>query len=464
MKRIVILSLIAVLALSTAAFAPAPFQLDDATVYVIHGINGADLGADSALPVDVSVNGACVLTGFEFKDIAGPLTLPAGEYDIQVRLAADDPCTGPLAIDVMGLPLNAGENTTIIAHLDAAGAPTASKFNNDVSAPSANRNGRLAVHHTAAAPSVDVTLEYGKSDLQLIATIEDLANGEQAGPFELRGGMYVATIFPAGGDDAVLGPATLGLKPRRLTNVFAVGSLENGLDIIVQRIALSRTAPATASVYVVHGVPGLTVDVYVNGGLALPGFTPGTITSALNLPPGTYDIEIYPEGVDPTTNPPAIAGSADVVAGLNASLVAHLAEDGSPTLSVFVNDLANLTPGSSRLVVRHTAAVEPVDVSLSQGGSLVGTIEDLANPAEASVDVPGGMYQATIALSSDPSVTVGPVDLRLRQNWVQVVYAVGSLGDGSFDLLVQSIRSDVVPVTVVNSLEIPGRGITVYEK
>ena len=55
-----------------------------ASVYVVHGINGTDIGAGEALPVDVSVSGAgCVLEGVEFRDVEGPLTLDPGTYDVE---------------------------------------------------------------------------------------------------------------------------------------------------------------------------------------------------------------------------------------------------------------------------------------------------------------------------------------------------------------------------------------------
>ena len=43
-----------------------PMAPGTATVYVLHGIPGEDLGLDPELPVDVSVNGACALPGFTF--------------------------------------------------------------------------------------------------------------------------------------------------------------------------------------------------------------------------------------------------------------------------------------------------------------------------------------------------------------------------------------------------------------
>ena len=104
-------------------------------------------------------------------------------------------------------------------------------------------------------------------------------------------------------------------------------------------------AGSTATVSVVHGVPGLTVDVYVNGDLALPGFKPGTITDPLSLPPGEYHVRITAAGDSPDNA--VISGSATVMAGKNYSLVAHLKGDGTPTLSAFLNDTSRAGRGKA---------------------------------------------------------------------------------------------------------------------
>ena len=64
--------------------------------------------------------------------------------------------------------------------------------------------------------------------------------------------------------------------------------------IIIALVALVVAAlPATAlaqssdgTVTVVHGVPDLTVDVYVNDALTLGDFEYGTVTDPLTLPAG----------------------------------------------------------------------------------------------------------------------------------------------------------------------------------
>ena len=103
--------------------------LADATAYVVHGIPG-----DDGLPVDISVNGDCALTEFTFGTIAGPLSLPAGSYDIAIRPAnTDDPCSEDPLLTAPGVVLEDGVTYSIVAHLTADGVPTASVFVNDVS-------------------------------------------------------------------------------------------------------------------------------------------------------------------------------------------------------------------------------------------------------------------------------------------------------------------------------------------
>lgn len=63
----------------------------------------------------------------------------------------------------------------------------------------------------------------------------------------------------------------------------------------------------TGTVTVVHGAPDTPVDVHVNGDATLEGFEPGTVTDPLQLPAGSYDVEIYPAGWtrDRRGSPPA---------------------------------------------------------------------------------------------------------------------------------------------------------------
>ena len=202
-------------------------QAADAKLFVIHGIPGDDLGLDADLPVDISVNGACALQGFTFGTIEGPIRLPADTYNVEIRLADPDPCSGAVAVPSTPFPLSLGQTATIIAHLTGGGAPTASAFDNDVR--ELDDEARVSVHHTAAAGPVDVSLRRIKSRKSI--TIEDLANGEQVAA-EVRPGRYRVAISPAGSATPVFGPARIRLGEEVASFFYAVGTPGTTFDVL----------------------------------------------------------------------------------------------------------------------------------------------------------------------------------------------------------------------------------------
>ena len=126
-------------------------------------------------------------------------------------------------------------------------------------------------------------------------------------------------------------------------------------------------APATAATHtsqvsVLHGVPGLTVDVYANGEELLSDFAPGTLTDPVKLPAGSYDLAVFPAGKGPEGTPAIQANDVEVPGGVNITVVAHLGPDGQPVLTPFVNDTGRTSAGEARITVRHTAAAPAVDV------------------------------------------------------------------------------------------------------
>jgi uncharacterized protein DUF4397 len=92
---------------------------------------------------------------------------------------------------------------------------------------------------------------------------------------------------------------------------------------------------------------------------------------------------------------PVLAGAADVPAGGNVSLVAHLNEAGQPALTPFVNDVSAVPAGKSRVVVRHTAAAPAVDVRA--GGAVA--VAGLTNPNQEVLTVDAGMVSADVVLA-----------------------------------------------------------------
>ncbi len=427
MKRflIALVAMLGSLGMFTAVPAGAQSTSD---VYVVHGIPGVD--------VDVYVNGGLLLADFEPEDIAGPLQLAAGDYDIDIFAASATPAaaasdrTDAVVIDVDGAAVPGGASLALVAHLDGEGTPVLGAYVNDRAATSASDVGRVTVRHLAVAPAVDILAGGAAVD-----GLTGLENGNQAS-VDLTAGAYPTGIAASGTTD-VLVPAPLEVRGGVQTIVYAVGELPSSFTLIVQEIGgLTAT---NSDVRVIHGIPGLEVDVYAGGALLLPGFDPGDVAGPVSLAPGTLQIEIFAADASPA------AASADrldaaaldvplgVPTGASVDVIAHLDADGVPMVSAFVNDTSAITPSTAgRVTIRHAAEAPVVDIVA--GGAAVAGLTGLANGAGASVVLPAGDYPTGIAATGstdalvDAPVTVVPGG-ELR------VYAIGTLGS-TFDLIV----------------------------
>src|SRR5690606_23621807 len=109
--------------------------------------------------------------------------------------------------------------------------------------------------------------------------------------------------------------------------------------------------------------------------------------------------------------------------------------DGAPTSPVSTTAPAPTAPRDGRPTVRHPAAAPEVDVPA--GGEPV--ITDLANGAEQSLDLPAGTVPAAVAAAGTTEPVLGPVDVPVEEGVNTIVYAWGSLEDGTLDVATQTI-------------------------
>jgi len=188
-----------------------------------------------------------------------------------------------------------------------------------------------------------------------------------------------------------------------------------------------------ATLYVLHAIPNTTVDVWVDSVLTLDNFEPGTLTDALSLPAGTYNVSIT--GPDASNDDDAIL-EKDVTlkSGKNYTAVAHLDYEGDPAVTAYKNNLGSYGDGG-RLTVRHDAYAPDVDILA--GGTPV--IENLSNPEEKSLKLAAGTVSAAVALAGETAPVIGPADVTIEAGKTTIVYAWGSAADGTLGLAVQTL-------------------------
>jgi hypothetical protein len=213
---------------------------------------------------------------------------------------------------------------------------------------------------------------------------------------------------------------------------------------VLLALSVSATAAEAASrVFVIHGIPGVTVDVYatpagspVPSVPTIPGFVPKQIAEVPGVPAGAYDIRIFAQGANPQVDTPVIAVlGAAIPDNVELSILAHLDGAGAPTATVYQNDNGAVQAGWARVSVRHAA--EAPAVQLVAGG--VPKLA-LSNPYFGDLEVPATTIplQLQVPFTGAAVTPVTPVTFQSGTRYF--VYAIGSLAGGTFDFILQAVR------------------------
>lgn len=204
-----------------------------------------------------------------------------------------------------------------------------------------------------------------------------------------------------------------------------------------------------ATVFVTHGIPGANgfpVDIRVAGNgvnTCVPQVTFTQILGPVALPAGAYSVAVYAGGSgcagDPALGPLTLTFGA----GETAAVVAHLTAGGAPTAGKYPVDLSSAGPGAARVNVFHTAAAPEVDLVLARnfgrGQSPETRVNGIINGANLSTPVRAGNWDVALLPTGGNTPAFGPVNVQVRPRTAYLVFAVGSLTDGSFTLAATSL-------------------------
>ena len=199
------------------------------------------------------------------------------------------------------------------------------------------------------------------------------------------------------------------------------------------------------SVTILHAIPGVTVDLVIDGELIVPGFDAGDTQDLTPLAGLTLNnIEARAAGGTEVVIGPI--DTFDVPDSGSASVVVHLDVDGEPKLTTFFNQATPIESGNGLLTVRHVAAAPPVSVSIDNQQVLA----DIGNGEEGAVRLPAGMIEDTWITAGGRRIAAVP-RLQLEEGSQLVVYVGGSLEQNDLAFYQQVVSRSTINSTVPTS-------------
>jgi Domain of unknown function (DUF4397) len=215
-----------------------------------------------------------------------------------------------------------------------------------------------------------------------------------------------------------------------------VGSL-TGVAALAAAMVLPTAAAAqdgTAMVRVLHGAGDApAVDVYADGALIGEGLAYTQITDYLEVPDGTYQIQVVPSGATLEDGPVVIDAPLTFEAGTMTTVAAtgSLADGIVPQV---LTDAPAPTADGTQVRVAHLSADAPaVDIAPDGAEPL---ITDLAYTADTGyLSLPAGAYDLEIRAAGTDTVAFDIPELSLDDATSYTVFAVGGIDDGSFTVV-----------------------------
>lgn len=392
---------------------------DTAMIRLVHA-------APEAPPVDVYIEGTDtpIITGLAYGDATEYLEVDAGEYIFELRptgAAATDP---PVFVtDSLSVPAGA-EITAVAAGLlmsegeddDFRIIPLVEEFD----APASGSAIVRVVHAGSDAPTVGI--DVGNDGSVEVASLERFEDTGATG-VEIPAGASLQVGLVANGE-TVTAFTTPELPEGAELFVIATGLLdrlpreEAGFSLLAVgptgAIGFVRQNPR---LYALHASPDAgDVDICTAGLPLLANIEYGTM-APVQVPPGAYELALYPAGLN--CDGPAVGtfDTGDLAAGeqyLSIATGEVVREDDDPPLALVTYPerfSLDATPGSGVLRVIHAASAPEIAVGVVADGQIEEVavlIPSLAWPNESDeLEVPAMTYMIGI-VPADATFPVAP--------------------------------------------------------
>jgi hypothetical protein len=224
-----------------------------------------------------------------------------------------------------------------------------------------------------------------------------------------------------------------------------VGAILAAALVLAFAVPAAASGGGTAKVRAFHNSPDTPpVDIYVNGAKTLSKVAYGTLSGYLEVPKGTYNIQVK---VAPSGAGDPAALEADVRLGKRPTTIAaigSLTGDGGPLQLKVLRDRDTRSRHLTRLRVAHTSPDAPaVDVQAKLFGRWVRVVRHLEfGETSGYLLAPAGTYRLRIVAAGTNTVVKDLGKVRLAGSASSTAWAVGFLtptGDyPGFDVFVST--------------------------
>jgi len=221
----------------------------------------------------------------------------------------------------------------------------------------------------------------------------------------------------------------VSMTTRALHRILVLVLMLGGTLGLAGLTAAPSFAANEASLYVVQGLPGRSVDVTVDGKQVAKGVKTAAIVGPFKVKPGSRKVTFSDGGTV------LLSRSFPVKARSSWDVVVHLPAGGStdPAVTVFRNDTTSVARGKAELVVAHTATVPAADIRVN--GKVL--FSDIANGQSLDLTVPVATYKVAITPTGKRSpIYLGPVSLTVKGGAVNRVYALGDPENNTMNVAV----------------------------
>jgi uncharacterized integral membrane protein len=225
------------------------------------------------------------------------------------------------------------------------------------------------------------------------------------------------------------------MRTRKSWMLIVVGAL---LALLAAPAAFAQSG--TAKVRVVHASPDApAVDVIVNGQKALTNVPFFTASDYLDLPAGSYDIQVVPTGA---TEPVVIDAKGVTVEANKAYTIAATGLLADIKATVYADNLTPPAAGKAHVRVIHASPDAPaVDIRVKGGPAL---ISNLAFPnASDYLPVDVGTYDLEVTPAGSTTVALPINGVALEAGKIYDVFAVGQLANLRVEPVVYTVPGGI---------------------